>query len=270
MNCFVVSNGLNTSYIDSVLMALFYSQSHLKMFLNQYPENSKFIYLQELINDNFVENVRQGYSIESSILNEIRNYSIICGWKNDSHITDLHNVSDYMKFLMEGIGFGQINFETVEYDQMEHEIIKTLSMSHIEIKLNENSDIKQLLDEWYDNNFISKTQTFGNRFREIPLFIPIYFSRQSGSFVQIDIKKRIKFKKNSDPIQNKSSWIIHSIICFSNSGGGGYYTIINMGNYKWSIFSNDKLPSLIEISLNDPNIASKIKQECVMIIYRLD
>jgi hypothetical protein len=50
---FVVADGLNTSYIDSILMSLFYKSSHLEEMLIQQPDNAEFIYLQEMISNNF-------------------------------------------------------------------------------------------------------------------------------------------------------------------------------------------------------------------------
>ena len=109
-----------------------------------------------------------------------------------------------------------------------------------------------------------------NRFREIPLVIPIYFNRPHGSQFQVDITRGIRFKQITDPIQSKTIWNIHAIICYSNSGGGNYYTIFSLDNNQWYMFSNDKIPSLIKIIMSDQDISDKIKQECVMAIYRLD
>ena len=61
----MVKDCMNGSYISSVLVALFYSQSHILEMLTKIPENSKFVYLQNLINDkyfiielfNIIENV---------------------------------------------------------------------------------------------------------------------------------------------------------------------------------------------------------------------
>lgn len=279
MSSFVVANGLNTSYIDSLLMALFYKQSHLRSFLNQYPEQSKFLYLQELINDNFIYNAKHGYSVDSSIINEIRNYSIVCGWKDSGNITDLYSVTDYLKFLMDGIGFGQIDFEFVECNEIDGEKVKSISVNYIDTTINEHTDTKILLENWYDSHVKTKSDNHDKhikllilcrRFKEIPFIIPIYFSRTQGSIYQVDIKKRIKFKKNSDTTQNKTSWIIHSLICFSNSGGGNYYSVINTEDNQWFMFTNDKLPSLIKITISDPDISNRLKQECILAIYRLD
>lgn len=273
INTFVVANGLNTSYIDTLLMALFYKSSHLRTILSQYPEQSKFIYLQELINNNFIDNIKNGYSVDSSIMNEIRNYSIVCGWKDGCNIIDLYSVTDYMKFLMKGIGFGQIDFEFVEFSDTENEKVKTLSINYIDVMINENTNVNILLENWYNQNIKNppeKLSVLCNRFKELPILIPIYFNRNNGFSYQVDIKKRIKFKKNNDYTQNNASWVIHSLICFSNSGGGNYYSVLKADTDQWYHFSNDKIPSLMKIKISDFDISNKIKQECVMAIYRLD
>jgi hypothetical protein len=68
---FCVEDGYNTSYIDSVLIALFYKPTHLHELLTQLPEKTMFSYLQELIFSNFVEQVRKNYSVNSGMKYEI-------------------------------------------------------------------------------------------------------------------------------------------------------------------------------------------------------
>jgi phage gp36-like protein len=240
---FIVSNGLNTSYIDSLLMALFYVHTELNEVLIQDPCDVKFVYLQELINQNFIKKVKNNYSIDISIINEIRNYSIMCGWKNEGNITDLYPVIDYMIFLMDGIGFGFICEDKLKY---------------IEIYINYNTDIKTLLNVWINKHI--NFDTF-DEFEKSTMLIPIYFNRTIGTSYKIDIKEKIKFR------HNKISWIIHSIICFTNTGGGNYYTILK-SNDNWFLFSNEKIPSLIEIQIKDVEISNKIKQECVLVFYK--
>lgn len=99
---FAVANGINTSYIDSLLIALFYKESYLQQMLFQQTENEYFSYLQDLIYINFIDNVRNSKSVDSFQINEIRNYSYMCGWKNTTNIIDLYDVIDYFSFIMDG------------------------------------------------------------------------------------------------------------------------------------------------------------------------
>jgi hypothetical protein len=271
MTTFIIGNGLNTSYIDSLIMALFYKSSCLRYILIQNPENSKFMYLQELIDKNFIKNIDSGNSIDPSFINEIRNYSNICGWKEHGNITDLYSVLEYLKFLMAGIGFGNMDMDFIELNN--NNKIKTISMNYIFVQIIENTDVKILLESWYYSNIkkiAKKNKTVYNKFRDIPIIIPIYFSREQGSTYKVDIKKKIKFKNNNDCLQNKACWVIHSIICFSNSGTSNYYSILNTGLNNWYMFSNDNIPSLTKIKITDPYISEKIKQECVLALYIYD
>ena len=273
---FIVEDGFNTSYIDSILMALFYRTSHLQEILIQLPKKSKFVYLQDIINNNFIEQVRRNVSVDITIINEIRNYSFICGWKENLNITELYNVVDYLDFLIEGFDIGEIKCELLEISKNLQENIKSFYTNYIEIKVTDDNDIKTLLNKCIDINFNKKnnsTLTYYH-FSELPLFVPIYLNRYDDNNqinnYKIDIKKKIRFNNNNNKLQSDASWIIHAIVCFSNSGNRHYYTIISTLDNKWCIFSNNKIPSLMKIDITDTVIANKIKQECVLILYRLD
>lgn len=276
---FVVADGLNTSYIDSLLMGLFYRTTHLQEMLSKSPEKSKFSYLQELMN-NVVDQTRHNFSIDSSFINEIRNYSFICGWKDNLSLTELYNVVDYLDFIMKGFDFEGMNCEIIELSKdSQDETTKTLKLNYIELNVSSsdenNLDIKNLLEKWIDVNLIEKKSLTYYHFKELPMLIPIYINRSNENKqlvnTSVDIKKRIKFHKNNDKTQSDMEWVIHSIICFSGSGNGRYYTIINTDNDKWQwyLFSSDKIPSLVKINIFDVDISNKIKQECVLVLYRL-
>jgi hypothetical protein len=278
---FVIADGLNTSYIDSLLMGLFYRTTHLQEMLSKSPEKSKFAYLQDLMN-NVIDQTRRNFSVDSSYINEIRNYSFICGWKDNLSLTELYNVVDYLDFIMKGFDFEGINCEVIELSKnSQDEMAKSLKLNYIEVNVNtsnkDNIDIKTLLEDWINSNLIEKNKNSLTyyHFKELPMLIPIYVNRldenKQSVNTSVDIKKRIRFYKNNDKTQLSMEWIIHSIICFSSSGNGRYYTIINVDNddWQWYLFSNDKLPSLVKINISDSDISNKIKQECVLVLYRL-
>lgn len=273
MNTFIVQNGLNTSYLDSTLVALFYKSSHIDQMLSQEPEDVRFIYLQELILSNFINPIKRNFSINSDVVNEIRNTSVICGWKHQGNTIDLYNVLDYYKFLVNGLGCGNINFELIEFNGKKNEIIKSISVYCLEIDIFEHNTIKNLINDWITKNITTHNEEFSiyYQFREIPMIIPIYLNRKNKNgdtvLCQVDIMKKIRFKKKNIKYQNMF-WTIHSVICFSNSGGGNYYTITNTNN-NWYMFSNDRIPSLLKINMDDKFISEKIKKESVLIFYRL-
>jgi hypothetical protein len=254
---FCVEDGYNTSYIDSVLIALFYKPTHLHELLTQLPEKVMFSYLQELIFSNFVEQVRKNYSINSGLMNEIRNYSVVCGWKNGHPLSELYNVSEYLDFLLTGFNSFPIKIETLSS--------QSILTNYITLNVHEDSNIKSLLDEWI-NTTTSKQPYI---FEDLPPLVPIYINRNVDGY-KIDIKKRIQFHKNNNKSQNNASWIIQSIICYSRVGKGHYYTILYTTYGDWYLFDNNKLPSLLKIDIYDSDIAEKIKQECVLILYRID
>ena len=101
-NIVIVENGVNTCYISSLLVGLFYSSSDIyyKM-LERDPKNPNFYYLQELIKVNFIEPLRKNISISADVINEIRNYMFINEWKTDEpdEIFELHDVNDFYSYL---------------------------------------------------------------------------------------------------------------------------------------------------------------------------
>jgi hypothetical protein len=266
---FIIEDGYNTSYIDTTIMALFYKPTHLTDLLIQLPEKSKFAYLQDIISTNVIDQVRRNFSVDASLINEIRNYSFICGWKEGCSITELYNAIEYLEFLIKGFDFFGIKCDLIDLSKKTQEYVHFIKTNYITLLITENSNIKLLLEKW--TNSLLKKNTMSYHFTEIPIIIPIYLNRYDDTNqinnYKIDIKKKIRFNNKG---QNDISWVIHSIICFSNTGKGHYYCIINMDNNVWCLFNNSKIPSVIKIDITDEDIANKIKQECVIVLYRLD
>ena len=276
---FVIADGLNTSYIDSLLISLFYKFTHLQDMLIKLPEKNKFIHLQDLIYNNFVEQIRRNFSIDSSILNEIRNYSVLCGWKEGMTMTELYNVKDYLDFLLKGFDYGGINCEIIEITpESQEQKSNTAKYNYLEVCISEQTNTKKILDTWINDILLANVNKclMYYRFTEIPMLIPIYMNRfdSNNQFCTspVDIMKRIKFHKNNDRSQLEISWVVHSMICFSNVGNGKYYSAVNI-DYKendWRLFTNDKIPSMIKLNMKDEYVINKLQQECVVVFYRFD
>jgi hypothetical protein len=67
---FHIEKGLNTSYITSLLMALFYKYNdNINVLLTDPPLKAVGFYLQELIKTLFVEPIRKNFSIRSDTIN---------------------------------------------------------------------------------------------------------------------------------------------------------------------------------------------------------
>lgn len=246
---FIIGDGLNTSYIDTLIVSLFYNNNKfvdLMDILTLMPENIDFVYLQELIINNVVNNINKNLSIDSSIINEIRNYCISCGWKNDNKITELHNIIEFYDWFITGV-YG-IHEPIIKFESTNEKIYT----NYIELVISYDTDIRVLLQSWI-NNYNNFT------FREVPILLPIYLSHEKNYI--IDIKKQIRIDSHT--------WSISSIICLDKMRTGHYYSLINLDNDTWYMFSNDKIPSFYKIDIKNPITASKIKQECVLLFYRM-
>ena len=179
---FVVSDGFNTSYIDSLLVGLFYKETHLDEMLIQIPENIRFTYLQELIYNNIVYLVRHNFCVDATLINEIRNYSIMCGWKTGLNITELYNVIDYLDFLITGFNFGHMSYEIMEIKKgvVEEETTKSLDINYIQVNVGSDNDIQTLLKKWVCNILLEDSDDDSYiyyHFKELPMFITIYLNR---------------------------------------------------------------------------------------------
>lgn len=284
---FIVEDGLNTSYINSLLMALFYKSSKFNNILYEIPKDPKFAYLQNLIQFNFVSKVTQHYSVSSDVINEIRNYMFVCKWRSNSVITKLYNVVDCFDFLIKNMAEQyEIYFELVPLNIMPM-TVNEIKMYHINIDLNDNynTNIKNLLDDWIKKNLLKNDSeskpTSQYQFHDPPTMIPIYLNRKMENNqinnCRVDIMERIKFNNNNNKTQNEISWMIHSIICYSNSLRKHYYSIIKndymtikKGSEEWFMFNEFHYPSMCKVDIKQEDISDKIKRECVMIFYHID
>lgn len=250
----VIDNGYNTSYIDSVIIALFYKQSHADDLLIVMPETLKYSYLQDLL-FLFIDFIRLGASISSELVNEVRNYSVLCGWKEKQDITAKYEAIDFLDFVLSGLSFRGIKCDII--DEKENAIVQTNQQNFIQYNVVCDITVKSITESWPTSQF---------KFCEIPIIIPIYLNRRKNN-CKIDIQKRICFKHNSDPVQSNASWVIYSIICKNRDNS--FYTIVKMQE-QWYLSTNTKIPSISKISLKESNVVEKIKQECSVIIYKLD
>jgi hypothetical protein len=252
----IVEDGNNTSYIDTLLIGLFYVPSHIHNYLQNNVKDDKIIYLQELIFD-FIKKCRAGYCIEKNIVNEIRNYMIICGWKNNMWPTLSHTVQDLYEFIFTNIYDTEIKVEIRNNNNITNNYFKYLTFD-----ITEDTSIKSLLLKWVEDN-TQKSSTLS--FSDVPIIIPILLNNPDQKNVDIKYQIKINTEKNSD-----NSWIIHSVICKDNNG---YYTIFNTDISKWYIFRNNSfknknMPSIKEINITNIPISDKIKKQAVFVIYK--
>lgn len=263
---FLVENGDNTSYIDSLLMALFYpteSQILINQLLGSQINDPMKIYLQEIILNHFVIPIRDNFSVLENVMNMIKYIGHHIGFSNKYEY-----VHDYYSFLHNI--FKGTSIEIQKYNIVDNFPVKNgdpLMRPYICINIPDNLtrlSIKKELLRWSNNSrYISN----------LPNILPIFINRNSHN-TEVIIQKKI-FPTKLIPFRtiNPPSYVIQSIICKSYNSNS-YYTIINTDN-KWLLFDNKLTPpSLQQILLSgkssNTDIVEKIKNESVMCFYRYD
>jgi len=273
-----VENGYNTCYIDSLLICLFYRNNvSINSILENEPKIPEAYYLQELIKVKFVDQIKKNYSIFSETINEIRNYSVICGWLKDGNIDSQQNCILYYDFLVNLLRINTIDFEVFDF---ENNMISVdtykLSFPYIKLELNKDNNVKNLFINWINSNIIlrnSSTQCY--KLMNIPQFIVFSvdrFSSKNKNNSKLDIMKKIKFFGINDSSQSYLKWKIHGIICYDgdNYENGHYYALFVSGKKDWLFFDDLEIPSFKKIDLNNDKIKDKILSESVILIYSIE
>jgi hypothetical protein len=276
----IVEDGMNTSYIDCLLITLFYKPNkYLISQLDKNPDKPSGIYLQELIKEKFIEPLQRNFSISSSTLNEIRNYSAICGF-NMIDIIKEQNIIDYYSFLSDLFNLEKLVIDVEEIKDNVIKVNNTVNLKNITFIPTVDTNIKNLLVNWINNNILKtniqlNTMNTYNIYslQNIPNFIIINidrFNNQNKNKFKIDIMRKIKFFNNNIQSQNYLKWRLQSIICHSGETieSGHYYTIIYNKN-KSLIFDNKSFPSFNKININDDEVRDKIMSECVLLLYTI-
>lgn len=306
-NLFIIENGLNTCYIDSLLMALFYKPStYLDSLLHSDPKNLNIIYLQEIIKNKFVDQVRKGGGVTADVMNEIRIYANVCGWltsnTNESNkydeIFEQQDVNEFYTFLLDATNVPKIEIQRQTiYEALEkNDISEIESLPFINLTVPENKteiSIKELLNDWMNCNTVEnvkreivnekgqkqKSLVKGlsiYKITNVPTFIGLSLNRFNNNVncrieTKIDIQKKIKLHHVSDN-SDGLKWKIHSIICHKGETpkNGHYYSVIFASDNTWLLFDDNSIPCLKEIEIKDIEISETIKKEIVFAIYCYD
>lgn len=271
---FVIENGYKTSYITSLLSALFFkSNNNIENILNNNPDNPSAIYLQELIKDNFVEPIRKNFTINNSNINEIRNYIIINNYNLDNFTIKQEDIGNFYKFIIDYLCGEYIEFEIFKIiDNSSITTDKNINLSYIPLNPTCNITIKQLFINWL-NKYINKNNTFSYKLMNIPSYLCFYINRfyndGKRNNYEVDIMKKIKFFNTSNSSQKFITWKIHSIICNEgdNFEKSHYYSINLDFNNNWIMINTQNIPTLKYIDMSDDDTIDKIRKECMFIIY---
>lgn len=244
---FVIEDGYNTSYMSALFVGLFYEPSCIErlLFVHSNQTINHNTYLQKLIKLKFVDNIRNDISIPSTTLNEIRNYSYLCGWKITTSINELLNlydVIDFLEFLLKIFSYPvlEINNTTNYYITLEHPNC---------------TNVTELYNNWCNTNTI----------KNIPSFVVFKINRDILKKTPIDIMKGIKLFKNDDML-NHLIWSFHCAIC-KNAKNNSYYCILTINN-KLYIWDSEYCPNLLCYDKLDKNNIYKIKTDIVCLIYK--
>lgn len=286
-----IENGINSTYITSILLSLFTKDSNIDTLLENNTNDPTFVYLQELIKNKFVNPLKKFYSISSNVINEIRNFSYICGWKNDSIILENHNAEDFLLFLME-----HLNCNDTDFLHSQNGIIKLNVKSFAKCE-SDILNVMYMLRLWEKNFFENKSTPLFENVKEkspleqIPNLIPIFLDRkmiqkkyeknklnrvknddltECHLYNKIDIPQEIRFRYIGDDTNKKLRWKIHAIVCCTyTSTNKKYYTLVNYKKNGWIVINFGDVPSIQKIDMNNVIIMEKIMRECVLIFYNL-
>jgi len=286
---FTVDNAGNTCYIDSLLMGLFYHNTHIERLLNKDIKNTLGLYIQEYIKENFINLVRKNKSVVASDMEMFRILVFQAGWRKNSNLPDeemnQQDVNEFYIFLMDILENDKIEIirRTITEGMVsDNDVgIKEL-LPFIPLSLPENDTkitVKEMIHNWLYNNVIDVTRKVDSdkekmikglatfNLINMPQIIALSINRFNNIGIRIDtsviIQKKICI--------NTSEWVFHAAICHRGNSltSGHYYTLISVNNTKWYIFNDMDVPCMKEVGMDDPDVTNLIKQECVFLIYRL-
>ncbi len=265
----VIENGYNTCYIDSLLISLFYkNNTSIYSILDNEPKIPEAYYLQELIKVKFVDQIKKNYCIYSQSMNEIRNYSIICGYIANGNIDEQQNCIDYYNFFSDLFNIQPIEFEIFQIDDnIISKDTNKIKLNYISLDLNRDNDIRNLFINWLNLNIIIKNTNTIQCYKLVNIPQLLVFSINRKNNAKLDIMNKIKFFNINDSSQSYIKWKIHAIICKVSDH---YYSVININKKEWLLFDDYLIPSFKKINLDDDDIKEKITSECVILIYSLD
>ncbi|AYV77301.1 MAG: ubiquitin carboxyl-terminal hydrolase [Barrevirus sp.] len=285
MEYFIIENAVNTCYIDSLLVSLFYKPVlPIDNILNKDLKNVVATYLQEYIKERFVKAIRSNKSVLRDDIEMIR---VICsqiGWptlqtkdKQDAHL-DQQDVTEFFCFLLDTFEVEKINIQRYSLKNNQGEEVEPANkevIPYIPLALPELSDesitIKKMLYDWQHNNFVNlnKKTTCLNSYiiMNSPSLLALAINRfnNEGHRIKTNVIIQKKIYINDKKL---TEWTFHAAICHrgTSTKSGHYYSLINnSGN--WYIFDDLNVPCMKLVKMDDPSITNMIKKECFFVLY---
>lgn len=300
LKAFTVTNAGNSCYIDSLLVALFLTESHIDTLLSREPENSdkfgEIIMLQEHIRADFVEKIRKGESISGEVMANLRLMFVQAGWLSYmpeemifEEILNQQDVTELFIFLMDSIkgptidikvsttvgdkvkdGMSSLKYIPLSIKEEDSESIKCVSVL-LDEYLGEQK--KMLHDATHETGIVDAVDKFS--ISNIPQFIALsinrFHSMEKKMNTMIDINKSIcPFKSLDNHDVQDLKYNLHALVCFKGETphAGHYYTIIyDKTDNTWWEFNDLTEPSIQKVNMNDGTIVHTIASSVAFLIY---
>jgi len=160
--------------------------------------------------------------------------------------------------------------------------------------------VKDMLYDWLYSNEVTVKRTVAHKgvsqeldvdglsvyhITNVPEFVALSINRfptvEKRLDVDVIIQKRLcPFRNTGNPSIKDIEWHFHAAICHRGETlkSGHYYTLLckntdplknDPNDVKWYIFDDLEQPCIRKVSMKDPSVISKIKKECVFLIYTL-
>jgi hypothetical protein len=250
----VIEDGFHTSYISSLLIALFYKKSMIErsFILENNDLLKKGLYLQQIIFKNFIEPIRNNVCISSKMLNEIRLCSIAFGWKLDKSFDkmfDNFDILEYMNFLIELCQIHPIHYINNGCDMncsiSVNDDINYFPQSVIELQQNQTIQLSYNL--W----------AVRYRIVNVPNFVVFKINNLSSEF---SINKKIKLFDDTHQFHNVL-WVFHSLIYEIDKYD--YHVIVN-NDKNMVMYQNNSYPNIHEFN---EKCIQNLKNKSIIIFY---
>lgn len=298
---FLVENGGNTCYIDSLFMALFYTESHIDAILSKPPKQDSYTYLQEFIKSCFVDRVRSCQNVTMETVHELRYILMNCGWLDADELFFQQDVNEFFTFLVDKFNVTVIELEKQTFTDVDGKDNNTIEkmpfiplsfpydtqlQAHIENRVN----VKDMFHDWLYKNEVNVQREVKNttsnvsglsvyHIHNVPEFVALSINRfptvDKRENIDVIIQKKLTpFKHTGNSDIKDIEWCFHAAVCHKGDTlrSGHYYSLLfkkKEDKDVWYIFDDQTQPCLEEVDMSDKNITDQIKQDCVFLLYQL-
>lgn len=298
---FLVDNAGNTCYIDSLLMALFYTESHIDAILTKPPKQDSYVYLQEFIKGCFVDKVRDSKNVTMDTINELRHILMNCGWLDADELFNQQDVNEFFTFLADKFDITVIELmqQTItDVDGKEASTIEKMPFIPLSLPYNvelqtcikDRINVTDMFNDWLYKNEVNVQRDYKNtsvnvsglsvyHIHNVPQFVALSINRfpTIDKRVEIDViiqKRLTPFKHTGNADIKDIEWCFHAAVCHKGDTlrSGHYYSLLfKKKNDKdmWYIFNDMTQPCLEEVNMADKKITDQIKRDCVFLLYQL-